>query len=195
MHIQDSAFDFCSESGAFFIFFVDWEDGADCCKYLLSAAHACIFFCIQRPQIGCVSLFRHFWTSLNFKANKNKIKKRQGHDKNYLTSLLCPLRRKRYQDSQGRTAKQGRERQCHRRCLRESHQPGDCTYSTEESFLKDFCIARFVHSTIKTTITMDLLGSIMGKMTGPPTATEKQKAERKKARELAQVTRLDSTYK
>ena len=41
---------------------------------------------------------------------------------------------------------------------------------------------------------MDLLGSIMGKMTGPPTATEKQKAERKKARELAQVTRLDSTY-
>jgi len=52
--------------------------------------------------------------------------------------------------------------------------------------LKDFCIAKFVHSTIKTTITMDLLGSIMGKMTGPPTATEKQKAERKKARELAQ---------
>ena len=76
----------------FLYFFVDWEDGADCCKYLLSAAHACIFFCIQRPQIGCVSLFRHFWTSLNFKANKNKIKKRQGHDKNYLTSLLCPYR-------------------------------------------------------------------------------------------------------
>ena len=70
----------------------------------------------------------------------------------------------------------------------------NCTYSTEESFLKDFCIARFVHSTIKTTITMDLLGSIMGKMTGPPTATEKQKAERKKARELAQVTRLDTLY-
>ena len=92
-------------SGAFFIFFVDWEDGADCCKYLLSAAHACIFFCIQRPQIGCVSLFRHFWTSLNFKANKNKIKKRQGHDKNYLTSLLCPYRRKRYQGSQARTAR------------------------------------------------------------------------------------------
>ena len=61
--------------------FVDWEDGADGWKYLLSAAHACIFFCIQRPQIGCVSLFRHFWTSLNFKANKNKIKKRQGHQR------------------------------------------------------------------------------------------------------------------
>jgi len=33
---------------------------------------------------------------------------------------------------------------------------------------------------------MDLLGSIMGKMTGPPTATEKQKAERKKQREIQQ---------
>ena len=56
----------------FLYFFVDWEDGADCWKYHLSAAHACIFFWIQRPQIGCVSLFRHFWTSLNFKADKNK---------------------------------------------------------------------------------------------------------------------------
>ena len=32
---------------------------------------------------------------------------------------------------------------------------------------------------------MDLLGSILGSMTGPPSATDKEKAERKKAKEMA----------
>ena len=58
---------------------------------------ACLYFLLHSKAANrlrvAVPRFRHFWTSLNFMANKNKVDKVTTHDKNYLTSLLCPLRR------------------------------------------------------------------------------------------------------